>query len=153
MKFLLSSLLFLTSTLTFSLAETNSQSTAQQNGPIKVTYETSYDDPGRDLRTVSCSDGENGLITRGYTTIGSLPTRFVGGCPTVEGWNSLNCGKCYSLSWKGASVNVLAIDTGTGFNVAQSALDALTNGHAVEFGSVEATYSEVDPSECGMSAG
>ena len=155
MKILLNSLLLLASTLTLSAAELNPQATTQQQNeePIKVTYDNAYDDPGRDLDTVSCSNGENGLKTKGYTNIGSLPTPFVGGSPTVEGWNSVNCGKCYSLSWNGTSVNVLAIDKAIGlFNVAQSALDALTNGHAVEFGSVDATYTEVDPSECGMPA-
>lgn len=46
---------------------------------------------------------------------------------------------------------VLAIDVAlNGFNIAQKAMDNLTNGHAVEFGRVDVTAAQVAASQCGL---
>ena len=94
---------------------------------VKVTYDETYDSPNGSLNDVACSDGENGLVTRGFTTFSSLPVfPFVGGAQFVSGWNSAECGSCWTLTYEGASINVVAVDTaGTGFSVAKEPLQAL----------------------------
>lgn len=62
---------------------------AQQLTREAVSYDTTYDNSGLDLLTVSCSDGSNGLVTKGYPTAGSLPDfPYIGGAPAVTGYNS-----------------------------------------------------------------
>ncbi|EED12680.1 allergenic cerato-platanin Asp F13 [Talaromyces stipitatus ATCC 10500] len=108
-----------------------------------ATFDTAYDDANLSLSTVTCSNGENGLVTKGYNTISDLPTQDVAGSLTVKGWNDVNCGACYSLSYKNETVYVLAIDSAIGqFNVAQKVLDKLTHGQAQEFGSVSVDYEQ-----------
>lgn len=120
-----------------------------------ATFDTAYDDANLSLSTVTCSTGENGLVTQGYNTIGDLPTQNVGGALTVKGYNDANCGACYSLTYQknNETVYLLAIDAAVGeFNVAQKVLDQLTHGHAQEFGSVEVEYQVVDGAKCGLKA-
>lgn len=51
------------------------------------------------MDSVACSDGANGLETKGYSTLGSLPNfPYVGGAPAVTGWNSAGV-RCLSPSW------------------------------------------------------
>lgn len=123
---------------------------AQQT--VSVSYDQKYDVAGSSLTTVACSDGENGLIHRGFSTFGSLP-RFpnIGGAPTVPGWNSPNCGNCYRLTYKDKSINVIAIDAAPGgFNIALAAMDKLTGNLGVELGRIQATYTLVADAECGL---
>jgi hypothetical protein len=119
---------------------------------ITVSYDNGYDDGSRSLSTVSCSDGSNGLLTKGYTTQSSLPSfPLIGGAFAIAGWNSANCGTCWSLTYNGNTINVLAIDyAAEGFNIAQEALDQLTDGQAVALGRVDAQYAQVDASICGL---
>lgn len=119
---------------------------------ITVSYDTGYDDGSRSLADVSCSDGTNGLLTKGFTTQSSLPTfPRIGGASTIAGWNDANCGTCYTLTYNGVSINVLAIDhAAEGFNIAQEAMDTLTGGQAVQLGRVDAAWVEVDKSVCGL---
>jgi len=123
----------------------------------RVTYDTVYDNSHGSLTTVACSDGANGLITRGFTTFGSLPKfPHIGGAEAVTGWNSLNCGTCWELTYTNAqgqkkTINVLAIDFAqSGFNIALSAMNELTGGHAVQFGSVNVASRKVAASVCGL---
>jgi len=124
---------------------------------ITTSYDTSYDDGSRSLATVACSDGPNGLISRGYTTFGSLP-RFphIGGAPAVTGWNSAGCGTCWTLSYTNATnvtknVTILAIDVATpDFNIALSAMNELTAGQASFLGRVPVTAVQVNASACGL---
>jgi hypothetical protein len=104
-----------------------------------ATFDTAYDDPSLSLSTVTCSDGEHGLVTRKYKVISDLPTRHVGGSPTVKGWNDPNCGDCYAFTYNNTiTVNLLAIDSAVGeFNVALSVLNELTDGNGEDFGSVD----------------
>lgn len=123
---------------------------------VSVSYDPKYDVEKSSLNTVACSDGVNGLISKGYTTFGSLPKfPFIGGAPTVGGWNSPNCGKCYQLHYKGGNVdktiNVLAIDAAPGgFNIGLDSMNCLTNGQAVNLGRVTATYTPVADKVCGL---
>jgi hypothetical protein len=119
---------------------------------VTVSYDESYDAGSRSLSTVACSDGSNGLLTKGYHTLQSLPSfPRVGGAFTIGEWNSASCGKCYKLSYQGHSVNVLAVDyAGSGFNIGLSAMNALTGGQARQRGRVQADFQEVSRSACGM---
>ncbi|KAI1099577.1 SnodProt1 [Jackrogersella minutella] len=127
-------------------------SLAAASSAVSVSYDTGYDDASRSLTAVSCSDGQNGLITRyGWQTQGAIPATYIGAADTIAGWNSPNCGTCYQLTYNGKTINLYAIDhAGSGFNIALDAMNALTNGQAVALGRVEATSTQVDPSVCGV---
>ncbi|EMD92796.1 hypothetical protein COCC4DRAFT_50890 [Bipolaris maydis ATCC 48331] len=118
---------------------------------ITVSYDPGYDDASRSMDVVSCSDGSNGLASR-FPTQGSLP-RFplIGGYQGIAGWNSPQCGTCYGLTYNGKTIYVLAIDhTGAGFNIAQAAMNQLTNGQAAALGRIDAQYQQVAVSNCGL---
>ncbi|KFZ02880.1 hypothetical protein V502_11429 [Pseudogymnoascus sp. VKM F-4520 (FW-2644)] len=120
---------------------------------ITISYDTGYDNRARSLTTVACSDGANGLITRKHwNTQGDIPTfPFIGGAQAVAGWNSVNCGTCWRLDYKGRSINVLAIDhTDAGFNIAQEAMNVLTNNQAVQLGRIDGQATQIDAKICGM---
>ncbi|KAL6308688.1 Cerato-platanin [Sparassis latifolia] len=119
---------------------------------VSVSYDTTYDNASESLSYVACSDGANGLETKGYTTIGSLPDfPYVGGAYTITGWNSAACGTCYELTYGTTTITVLAIDVATeGFNLSEEAMNALTNNQAVFLGRVNATAVQVDASQCGL---
>ncbi|CAI7642141.1 unnamed protein product [Penicillium manginii] len=112
---------------------------------VSVSYDPKFDVAGSSLNTVSCSDGVNGLVSR-YPTFGSLPTfPRIGGAPTIAGWNSPNCGNCYSLHYQAGKVDktikVIAIDAAPGgFNIGTQAMNLLTDNQAVALGRVTATY-------------
>ncbi|KIJ24250.1 hypothetical protein M422DRAFT_56470 [Sphaerobolus stellatus SS14] len=95
--------------------------------PQLLRYDPVYDNANGDLHTVACSDGPNGLLTKGFTTFGSLPNfAYIGGAPAVEGWNSASCGTCWTLTFNGKTINVLAIyHSAPGFNIALSSLNEL----------------------------
>ena len=117
---------------------------------VKVTYSTQYDKKKESLVGVACSNGSNGLITKGYTTYGSLKNfPFIGGAQAIEGWNSDQCGTCWELSYNDKTINVLAIDhSADGFNLSQEAMDALTGGQALDLGHVKATVKQLPASAC-----
>ncbi|KAI9437786.1 Cerato-platanin [Lactarius psammicola] len=117
-----------------------------------VRYNTFYDNPDLSLNNVACSNGENGLVTRGYPTFGSLPTfPNIGGVYAVKGWNSPQCGSCWRLTYKGKSIYVTAIDTiFDGFSISLEAMNTLTNGKAQELDLINARSTPVDPWHCGL---
>lgn len=123
---------------------------------ISIAYDTKYDQGTSSLSTVSCSDGINGLLSQGYSTFDSLPGfPLIGGAPTVEAWNSPNCGKCYQIHFQDGridqTVNVTAVDVAKeGFVLGRKAMNQLTNGLAEQLGRVQATYVEVDRNACGF---
>ncbi|KAH8987209.1 Cerato-platanin [Lactarius akahatsu] len=119
-----------------------------------VRYNTFYDNPQMSLNNVACSNGPNGLITKGFTTFGSLPTfPDIGGVYAVKGWNSPLCGSCWKLTYKGTGnwIHVIAIDTiSDGFDLSLRAMDFLTNGKARELDLINAQATQVDKSFCGL---
>ncbi|KAF4458705.1 rot1 precursor [Fusarium albosuccineum] len=120
---------------------------------ITVSYDPGYDQKGRSLTTVACSDGKNGLITRyGWKTQGSIPKfPYIGGAQAIAGWNSASCGTCWKLTYKGKSINVLAIDhADAGFNISPTAMNALTGGQAIKLGRIDATATQVAVKNCGV---
>ncbi|KAF8735240.1 hypothetical protein AX14_002443 [Amanita brunnescens Koide BX004] len=58
---------------------------------VPLSYNPAYDNGATSINAVACSDGLNGLGTRGYKTLGSLPHfPYIGGAPAIESWNSTN---------------------------------------------------------------
>ena len=123
-----------------------------------LSYDPAYDNAASSLTTVACSDGDNGLITRGFTTFGSLP-KFpnIGGIGTIEGWNSRNCGTCHQLTYihptsgEKRSIDVLAIDKAdNGFNIALEAMNELTGKQGEALGRVNVAAKQVAASVCGL---
>ncbi|KAF9453645.1 Cerato-platanin [Macrolepiota fuliginosa MF-IS2] len=124
-----------------------------------VTYSQVYDQKTGPLSSVACSNGPNGLLTRGYKTFGDLPGfPYIGGAAAVTGWNSPECGSCWELTFTNAdgstkSINITAVDfTASGFNVALTAMNDLTGGNGVEYGVVDVVSKKVDPTGCGFKA-
>ncbi|KAF1995482.1 Asp f 13-like protein [Amniculicola lignicola CBS 123094] len=118
---------------------------------VTVSWDAGYDDGSRSLTAVSCSDGKNGLMTKyGWKTQSQIPVfPNIGGFSGIAGWNSPACGSCYSLTYNGVTIYVLAIDhAGSGFNIAKAALNTLTKGNAEKFGRVDAQYALVANSFC-----
>ncbi|KAL0575662.1 hypothetical protein V5O48_006318 [Marasmius crinis-equi] len=120
---------------------------------LRVSFDDLYDNPNGDLSTVACSDGPNGMLTKGFTTFESLrkaKLHYVGATSAVEGWNSQKCGSCWELSYDAGkqgiqSVVVIAVDhTKDGFNIGRDALDKLTNGAASDLGHAVVDAKEVD---------
>ena len=59
----------------------------------RITWDPVYDQGTQSLSTVACSDGSNGMLTKGYNLFGDLPTfPNIGGSSVVADWNSPNCG-------------------------------------------------------------
>ncbi|KAG8217101.1 immunomodulatory protein [Butyriboletus roseoflavus] len=117
-----------------------------------LTYDNTYDDASLSLDVVACSNGANGLVTKGYTTLGSLPTfPNVGGVYTVTGWNSPNCGTCYQVTYGSTSIYALAVDVAAnGLNLSEEAMNTLTGGLAYQLGNVTVTSTQVAASYCGL---
>jgi len=120
---------------------------------LPATYDNTFDNKQGSLNTVACSNGPNGLASR-FPTFGNLPTYpNVGGAFAVSGWGSPNCGSCFSITYPetGKSITYTVIDTANpGFNMAQAALDYLTDGKAVQLGKVEVNAQQLPASACGL---
>ena len=117
-----------------------------------IRYDTTYDNAQGSLSTVACSNGANGLITKGYTTFGSLPSYpNLTAAQAIAGWNSPACGSCWQITYGDVSVNVTAIDhAGDGFNLSLEAMNSLTGGNAVQLGIVNGQATQIDPQYCGL---
>ncbi|KAI0792714.1 SnodProt1 [Abortiporus biennis] len=117
-----------------------------------ISWDPIYDQSSQSFATVACSDGSNGFLTKGFPTFGSVPNfPRIGGAAAIEGWNSEACGSCWNLSFQGRTITVLAVDHAEdGFNISEEAMDELTDGQAVQFGSIDATVQPVDKSACGL---
>jgi hypothetical protein len=115
-----------------------------------VSYDTVYDNPNLDLLTTSCSDGGNGLVTKGYRHAKDLPSfPNIGGAFSIPSWNSPNCGKCYGITFEGVTIYVTAMDTSVkGFNLSKKAMNTLTKGRAEAVGRVNAQYFPAQRSRC-----
>ncbi|KAL0575661.1 hypothetical protein V5O48_006317 [Marasmius crinis-equi] len=125
-------------------------------GAVQLQYDTVYDNAGQSMLTVACSDGENGLASR-FPTFGSVPGfPHIGAADAVGGFNSPNCGACFQVTYTNSqgttrSIKVVAIDhAGSGFNVAQAAMDELTGGQAVALGRIDVQSQRLSPSDCGL---
>ncbi|KAH8100108.1 immunomodulatory protein [Cristinia sonorae] len=127
-------------------AATGALASPTTSGTATVTYSTAYDVGSTSLNTVACSNGANGLVTKGFTTLDSLPSfPYVGGVNGIV-WNSPLCGTCWKLNYNGKSIVIQGIDAspGQGFNIAKQAMQDLTDGAGIFSGSVQVTYSQTD---------
>ena len=114
-----------------------------------------YDNGSDSLSNVACSDGPNGMLTRGFTTFDSLPTfPFIGGGFTVKNWGSAECGSCWKLTYAttGGIIYATAIDTVfSGFDLSVEAVEALLLGALPDsFSEIDVEAVEVDPTYCGL---
>ncbi len=135
-----------------SLALLSSMSSA-----VNVSFDTVYDNSSESLDNVACSTGTNGLITRGFTTFGTLPTfPRIGGAPAVTGFNSAACGSCWNLTFtngqgKSTSITITAIDVATpDFNIGLTAMNELTGNQAEQLGRAPITAAQIAASNCGL---
>ena len=124
---------------------------------ITASYDTVYDSRDTSLVGVACSNGDHGLMKRGYNKFGDLPTfPNIGGTSNIAGWNSPECGTCWNLTYttqegEQRMVTITAIDASkNGFNIAEAAMNTLTNGHALDLGVVDVTAVQVLASFCGL---
>ncbi|KAG1786633.1 Cerato-platanin [Suillus plorans] len=123
--------------------------------PANVTYDTAYTNPNSSLANVACSNGANGLLTKGYTTFGSIPSfPNIGGVPGAT-WNSTLCGTCWSLQYTTPSgvqttINITAVDAAYTFNISPQAFNKLNNGTGLEPGKIAANVTQVAAINCGM---
>ncbi|KAI6143015.1 Cerato-platanin [Pisolithus tinctorius] len=117
-----------------------------------LAYDAIYGDSSCPLSSLACSDGSNGLESKGYTTLSSFSNfPYLGGASTIANWNDPNCGKCCAITYAKNTINVLALDVSEdGFTVSPQAMNVLTNGQASALGRVEVTSAEVPASECGL---
>ena len=119
-----------------------------------VRYNTFYDNPSTSMNNVACSNGQNGLVTKGFPTFGSLHTfPNAGGVYAVGAWNSPECGSCWQLTYPGTgnSIYVTAIDTVySGFDISLGAMNTLTGGNAVALDSIDASATQVPKFYCGL---
>ncbi len=120
-----------------------------------VRFNTFYDNPQTSLNNVACSDGVNGLITKGFSTFASLPSfPGIGGVFAVKNWNSTACGSCWKLTSQGTSIFVTAIDTiSDGFDISQKAMITLANVNTLNGvvpDSINAQAVQVAESFCGL---
>ncbi|KAK0201943.1 immunomodulatory protein [Desarmillaria ectypa] len=118
---------------------------------VSVGWDSGYGAGDNSLNNVACSNGKNGLESKGYTTYSSLPNfPYIASSDVVDGWNSTNCGTCWLLTYNDRNITVLTIDrTVSGIFTSEAALNDLTNGQAA-VGSVEANATQVDASACGL---
>jgi hypothetical protein len=59
----------------------------------RVSWDPLYDQGTEWLGSVACSDGTNGLLTKGYNDFDDLPTfPNIGGSSVVAAYNSPSCG-------------------------------------------------------------
>jgi Cerato-platanin len=122
---------------------------------VTVRYDAQYDNADISLTAVACSDGENGLLTKGYETFGKLPNfPHIGAAFAVEGYNSASCGSCWELTYTKSdgtskTIYVTAIDhAADGFNIGETALKDLGGQQAVNEGHIEVTAERVAESNC-----
>ncbi|KAI5807517.1 Cerato-platanin [Peziza echinospora] len=130
---------------------------AAQSGSGSASWDDVYGNPTTSTLVLACSDGVNGLYTKGYSTLGAVPGfPYVGAAPTIAGWNSPNCGACFRISWNGSgkTIYITGVDTSRSsgnFVLSQQALNDLTNNQAVALGRVDVVWEQI-PSRpgCGI---
>jgi len=119
-----------------------------------VRFNSFYDNGQESLNNVACSNGPNGMVTRGFTTFDSLPSfPYIGAGFAVHNWNSPECGSCWQLTYEGTgnTIYATAIDTVfSGFDLSEEAVNALTNGNAEQFSYINVDSAQVDPIYCGL---
>jgi hypothetical protein len=123
---------------------------------LSVGYNDEFNYRDNPLSMVVCADVLSKM--KFTTTFGSLPKfPLIGASQAVKGPNHEACGSCWEIIFDPAlPIYVLAIDQATGgdaFQLSLQAMDSLTNGHAVQYNTVNASsITQVDRSHCGLPA-
>lgn len=114
----------------------------------RIAWDAAYDNGSQSLATVSCSNGANGMLTKGYHIFRDLPTfPNIGGSSAIAGWNSPNCGSskfpkfafvtdprgspyltgsCWNITYHGKTITVTVIDHADGYNLSEEGMNTLT---------------------------
>lgn len=123
-----------------------------RTGTTSMGYDSTFGDASGDISTVACSDGSNGLATKGYKTFGSIPSfPSIGGIPAISGWNSASCGSCWQITYGNNTIYLTGIDAGKGsFVSSEAAVNTLTDGNAEQYGRIDVNAIEVGASNCGL---
>ena len=97
------------------------------------------------MSTLACSSW---AAKNNYKTLKDVPNfPYVGGAYVAPA----NCGDCYSIfdEQTGKLIDVTVVDAaGTGFVISLAALNNVTNGNAVNLGSIQADVGSVPNSRC-----
>ncbi|RXW25321.1 hypothetical protein EST38_g496 [Candolleomyces aberdarensis] len=147
MKFAFTSLF---ATLAYTLV-----AVAQPPLQTTINFDDRYCVGSTSLQTTACSTGENGLITRGFPTFGSLPTfPAIAGSQFVEGFNSTSCGACWEVfdPNTGRSVFLTLVNTApTGFTLCTDTLLALTGFNRTNVpNSIPVEARAIPAADCGL---
>ncbi|OAX40940.1 Cerato-platanin [Rhizopogon vinicolor AM-OR11-026] len=122
---------------------------------VYVTYDYTYGNSDGSLNNVACSNGANGLLSKGYTTFGSLPSfPYLGGVPGAS-WNSTLCGSCWAVKYAMPNgtqntIYITAVDLAATFNLSPEAFGNLTDGTGFAPGKVRARAVQVNETKCGL---
>lgn len=115
----------------------------------KVTWNNIYDNGGQSLSSLACSQWAS---KNNFKTLSDVPGfPFVGGADVVNGTNTAQCGDCYTINdlQTGEAVSVTVVDAaGAGFVVSLEALNNVTNGEAMELGSIAADVQQAPNGKC-----
>ncbi|KAI9325884.1 cerato-platanin-like secreted protein, partial [Zopfochytrium polystomum] len=118
---------------------------------VDVAFNPTYDTANMSTNSVACSNGETGLATKGFATLGDLPSFPNVSAVAGASWNSTTCGKCFKVWHGNVSVNVIAVDlASSGFILSKTAMDLLTGGQAEKLGKIEAFSVETTATACGL---
>ncbi|PTB68431.1 Cerato-platanin-domain-containing protein [Trichoderma citrinoviride] len=119
---------------------------------MTATFNPLYDDPSRSLSEVTCWRKNIGFMPNLDWTLQQDAAGFIG-IDKINGLNSGKCLTCWTLSYEGRAISLLALDgADSGIAMSFSALQYLTDGRAKELGRVLIDAVEVDTSECGVPA-
>ncbi|KIY52730.1 snodprot1 [Fistulina hepatica ATCC 64428] len=120
----------------------------------QLSYDPFFDTGSNSLSEVACSNGEYGMLTRGYSVLSDLPSwPYVGGAYVITGWDDPTCGTCWNVTYPetNVSITMTAIDVATnGFNVGENVMNNMTGGQAVQLGVVQVTAEQLNASACGL---
>jgi len=120
-----------------------------------AAWDSVYDNGAQSTLTLACSDGANGLYTKGKQTLSQVPGfALVGAAPTIAGWNSPNCGKCFKVTYGSKTIYITGVDTSrstTNLVLSKYAMNQLTGGLADKLGRVSVTWEQVaNRANCGV---
>ncbi|KAL6860808.1 Cerato-platanin domain-containing protein [Trichoderma novae-zelandiae] len=119
---------------------------------VSATFNSLYDDPYRSLSEVVCWRENIGFMPNLDWTLQQDAVGFIG-VDKIKGLNSGKCFTCWTLSYEGRAISLLALDgADSGVVMSFNALQYLTDGRAQELGRVDIEAVEVDTSECGVPA-
>lgn len=117
-----------------------------------VTFNTLYDDPSRSLSEVSCWRKGAGFKPNLDWKIQKDAVGFIG-IDAIHAFSQAQCFSCWKLEYGDKHVSLFAIDgADSGFVLSLNAMQSLTGGQARELVRIDVEATQVDVSNCGISA-